>query len=138
MRSPLSRVGVRFGTESIYIEPLQEAEAVRFRALLWAVRHGRPVPPLPGRRRQGRAIPIDPALPASFYAAIGRRVLDGWALRPDRLERLAAALRGRIRGSRFAADAELAAIAGVTLGELRGVILALSALVAVLPCLSHE
>ena len=52
-------------------------------------------------------------------------MLDSWALRPDRLERLAAALRGRIRGSRFAADAELAAIAGVTLGELRGVILAL-------------
>jgi ATP-dependent RNA helicase SUPV3L1/SUV3 len=124
-RRALGRVGVRFGTESIYIEPLLNAETVRFQALLWAVRHGRPVPPLPGARRQGRAIPIDAALPASFYAAIGRRVLDGWALRPDRLERLAAALRGRIRGSRFAADAELAAIAGLALGELRGVILAL-------------
>jgi hypothetical protein len=70
-------------------------------------------------------MPVDPELPASFYAAIGRRVIDGWALRPDRLERFAATLRGRMRGGRFAADAELAAIAGVPLDELRGVVLAL-------------
>ena len=47
---------MRFGTESIYIEPLLNAEAVRFRALLWAVRNGRAVPRLPGAKRQGRAI----------------------------------------------------------------------------------
>ncbi len=124
-RRALGRVGVRFGTESIYIEPLLGIEAVRFRALLWAVRHGRAVPRLPGAKRQGRAIPVDPDMPASFYAAIGRRMIDGWALRPDRLERLAAALRGRMRGGRFTADAELAAIAGVALDELRRVVLAL-------------
>src|SRR5207302_731102 len=42
-RRTLGRVGVRFGTESIYIEPLLGIEAVRFRALIWAVRHGRVV-----------------------------------------------------------------------------------------------
>ena len=49
----------------------------------------------------------------------------GWRLRPDRLERLAAAARRRARSGRFAADAELAANAGVAPGELRGVLLAL-------------
>jgi ATP-dependent RNA helicase SUPV3L1/SUV3 len=116
---------VRFGTESIYLEPLLGIEAVRFRALLWAVRHGRAVPRLSGVKRQGRAMPVDPDMPASFYAAIGRRLLDGWALRPDRLERFTAALRGRMRGGRFAADAELAAVAGVPLDELRRLVLAL-------------
>jgi ATP-dependent RNA helicase SUPV3L1/SUV3 len=124
-RRALGRLGVRFGTETVYVEPLLGSEAARFRALLWAVHHGRAVPPLPGARGRGRAIAADPALPASFYAAIGRRVLDGLALRPDRLERLAAAARSRARAGRFAGDAELAALAGVAPGELRRLLLAL-------------
>jgi ATP-dependent RNA helicase SUPV3L1/SUV3 len=124
-RRALARVGVRFGTESVYLEPLFGAETARFRALLWAVRHARPVPSLPGARRHGRPIAIDPELPPSFYAAIGRRVVGAWALRPDRLERLAAALRQRARGGRFAADRELASIAGVAIGDLRRLVTAL-------------
>jgi ATP-dependent RNA helicase SUPV3L1/SUV3 len=124
-RRALGRLGIRFGRETIYVEPLLGAEAARFRALLWAVRHGCAVPPLPGARHRGKAIAIDPDLPASFYAAIGRRVLGGLALRPDRLERLAASARDRARLGRFAGDGELAAIAGVAPGELRRVLLAL-------------
>ncbi len=124
-RRALGRLGIRFGRETIYVEPLLGIEAVRFRALLWAVRHGHTVPKLPGTRHRGKAIAIDPDLPASFYAAIGRRVLGGLALRPDRLERLAASARGRARLGRFAGDAELAAIAGVTEAELPRVLLAL-------------
>jgi ATP-dependent RNA helicase SUPV3L1/SUV3 len=124
-RRALGRAGVRFGAESIYLEPLLGAETARFRALLWAVRHGRSVPALPGARRLAKPIAVDPDFPASFYAAIGRRVLGGWALRPDRVERLAAALRQRGRGGRFAADGELAAIAGVPIGELRRLVTAL-------------
>jgi ATP-dependent RNA helicase SUPV3L1/SUV3 len=124
-RRALARLGIRFGRETIYVEPLLGAEAVRFRALLWAVRHGRAVPPLPGARNRGKAIAVEPHLPTSFYAAIGRRVLDGLALRPDRLERLAAAARSRARTGRFVGDAELAALAGVAPGDLRRVLLAL-------------
>jgi hypothetical protein len=116
---------VRFGTESIYAEPLLGAETARFRALLWAVRHGRTAPAVPGGRRPGRTIAVDPDLPPSFYAAIGRRVIGGWAFRADRLERLATALRQRARDGRFAADPGLAAIAGVAIGELRRVVTAL-------------
>ena len=124
-RRSLGRVGMRFGAESIYAEPLLGAETARFRALLWAVRHSRAVPPLPGARHRGKAIMVDPDLPASFYAAIGRRVLGGWALRPDRLERLAAVLRERARAGRFVADGELASLAGVAIGELRRIVTAL-------------
>src|SRR6185503_14722856 len=94
-RRALGRLGIRFGALTIYVEPLLGAETARFRALLWAIRHGRAVPPLPGPRHRGKAITVDPDLPQSYYAAIGRRVLDGLALRPDRLERLAAAARDR-------------------------------------------
>src|ERR1700720_2057339 len=44
-RKALSRLGVRFGTESVYMEPLLRADAVRFQALLWAVHYGRTSPP---------------------------------------------------------------------------------------------
>ena len=93
-RAALGRHGVRFGTEMVYVEPLLRPEALRFRALLWAVRHGRDDPGAAARRdaspRQSRSIR---QLPASFYAALGFFVADGLALRADRLERLAAAAR---------------------------------------------
>jgi len=118
-RTALSRLGVRFGIESIYFEPLLRADAVRFRALLWAIRHGRAVPPLPAARRLAKAIEIDPALPPSFYAAIGFCALEGLALRSDRLERLATAARRLARRGPFAAGTELAAITGVGPPALR-------------------
>jgi ATP-dependent RNA helicase SUPV3L1/SUV3 len=124
-RRALARVGVRFGVESVYLEPLLGVESVRFRALLWAVRQGRLLPPLPGARALGRALAVDPALPASFYAALGRRVVEGLAVRPDRLERLSAGARQRGRAGPFAADAELASLAGVALGDLERLLMGL-------------
>ena len=124
-RMALSRLGLRFGTESIYFEPMQRTDTARFRALLWAVQHGRPGPPLLSKRYLTKVIEIDPTLPASFYAAIGLRVLSGLALRPDRLERLAAAARRLARFGAFAADDELAAILGVERPALRRLLAAL-------------
>ena len=124
-RRALARVGLRFGTETIYVEPLLGSDSARFRALLWAVWHGRAVPPLPGARNRGRAIAVDPELPVSFYTAIGRRVLGASAVRPDRLERLAGAARSRARNGQFVADAELAALVGAAPEALRGLLLGL-------------
>ena len=118
-RIALSRLGLRFGTESVYFEPMQRTDTVRFRAVLWAVQHGRPGPPLLSKRYLTKVIEIDPALPVSFYAAIGLRVLNGLALRPERLERLAAAARRLARVGAFSADDELAAIFGVERAALR-------------------
>jgi ATP-dependent RNA helicase SUPV3L1/SUV3 len=124
-RRALARVGVRFGTETVYVEPLLGPDSVRFRALLWAAAHNQTPPRVPGGRRPGRAIAVDPDIPLSFYAAIGRRVVAGQALRPDRLEKLAATARARARAGAFAADAELAALGGLAPDALRRVLLAL-------------
>jgi len=124
-RKALGRVGVRFGTESIYVEPLLRAETMRFQALLWATRRGRPVPALPSARRIAKPNVIDPELPASFYAAIGLRVVAGVALRPDRLERIAAAARRLARQGPFSPGPELAAVAGVEPASLRCLLAAL-------------
>ncbi len=124
-RAALSRHGVRFGTEFVYVEPLLRPEALRFRALLWAVRQGRATPVLPSARRLAKAIDTDPALPASFYAALGFFVAGGLALRADRLERLAATARRLSRAGAFTADARLAALAGIEPGVLRRLLTAL-------------
>jgi ATP-dependent RNA helicase SUPV3L1/SUV3 len=124
-RRALSRAGVRFGTESLYLETLLTPQSVRFRALLWAVRHGRNVPPLPGTRGLGKAFALDPELPPSFYAALGRLAIGGIALRPDQLERFAATARELARAGAFTASAQLAARGGVSLGDLRRVLLGL-------------
>jgi ATP-dependent RNA helicase SUPV3L1/SUV3 len=124
-RRALARLGVRFGTETVYVESLLGPDSVRFRALLWAISHDRTPPKLPGGRRPGRAIAVDPDIPLSSYAAIGRRIVAGLALRPDRLEKLAAAARNRARAGAFAADEELAALGGIAPDALRGVLLAL-------------
>jgi ATP-dependent RNA helicase SUPV3L1/SUV3 len=124
-RAALSRSGVRFGTETIYVEPLLRPDALRFRALLWAIRNGRETPSLPSARRLAKAIDVDPALPASFYPALGFFVADGLALRADRLERLAATARRFARNGPFTADARLAAVAGVEPGVLRRLLTAL-------------
>jgi ATP-dependent RNA helicase SUPV3L1/SUV3 len=125
-RIALSRLGLRFGTESVYFEPMQRTDIARFRALLWAVQHGRPVPPpLLSKRYLTKVIEIDPALPTSFYAAIGLRVLSGLALRPDRLERVVAAARRLARLGAFSADDKLAAVSGVERPALRRLLAAL-------------
>jgi ATP-dependent RNA helicase SUPV3L1/SUV3 len=124
-RAALSRAGVRFGTETIYVDSLLGADTVRFRALLWAVRHGQGVPALPGARRLARAITTNPSAPAAFYAAIGYVVAGGLALRADRLERLAARARQLSRAGPFVADRGLAAIAGIEGDGLRRWLMAL-------------
>jgi ATP-dependent RNA helicase SUPV3L1/SUV3 len=124
-RIALSRLGLRFGTESIYFEPMQRTDAVRFRALLWTVLYGRPGPTRLSKRFLAKVIEIDSALPASFYGAIGLRVLKGLALRPDRLERLASAARRLSRSGPFAAGDELAALLNVEQPVLRRLLTAL-------------
>src|SRR5260370_20557765 len=130
-RSWLGGLGVGLGTESIYFDPLLRADTMRFRALLWAVRKARPVPPLPSARRLAKPLEIDPVLPPSFYSAIGLRVLGGFALRPDRLERLAAAARRLARQGPFSAGVELAAIARVEPAGLRRLLSALAYLAVI-------
>jgi ATP-dependent RNA helicase SUPV3L1/SUV3 len=123
-RAALSQIGLRFGIESIYFEPLLRVDTMRFRGLLWAVRENRPGQRLPPTRRLAKVVEIDPTLPTSFYTTAGLRVLGRLALRPDRLEKLAAATRRLARHGPFPAS-ELVAISGINRQHLRGLLAAL-------------
>jgi ATP-dependent RNA helicase SUPV3L1/SUV3 len=123
-RKALAALGVRLGTETVYVEALLKPAAVALRALLWSVHRGArlppPVPP-PGRI----SLPPDTEAPKSFYTAIGYRVLGPRALRADRVERLAAAVRRLARQGPFAPTPDLASLAGCPKEELPGILAAL-------------
>jgi ATP-dependent RNA helicase SUPV3L1/SUV3 len=122
-RKALARLGVRLGTESIYIEALLKPRAAALRALLWAVWRQLPVPSVPGTG--GKAEPRDPAVPEEGYAAMGWRVLGPQVLRADRVERLAAAARRLARQGPFRPTPALAQQAGCSVDALAQILPAL-------------
>ena len=120
-RKALARLGVRFGTESVYIEAVLKPQAAGLRALLWAVWNDASTPVVPGAVTQAR----DPAVSEAAYAAVGYRVLGTHVLRIDRVERLAAAARRLARQGPFGATPALAALAGCAVETLAAVLAAL-------------
>jgi ATP-dependent RNA helicase SUPV3L1/SUV3 len=117
-RKALARLGVRLGTESVYFDALLRSKAAALKGLLWAVRNGCTVPPLPNNTAALR----DPAVPDAAYAAMAYRVLGPRVVRDDRLERLAVAVRRAARHGPFAPSQELAALAGCAPGDLAAVL----------------
>ncbi len=121
----LARLGVRFGTETTYLDPLLKPAAIAMRGLLWAVFKKMPLPvkqPPAGRLSVERSLIGDPGLgQAMGYPLVGPR-----AIRADRLEALAARLRAKVRGEKkFLLEPELARLIGCTIGELAEVVIAL-------------
>ncbi|RAU21770.1 disulfide oxidoreductase [Paramagnetospirillum kuznetsovii] len=108
-RAALTRLGVRFGTESLFLPALLKPSAQVLRALLWSVAHGAAPMAPPGARP---AVPADAPRPVGFYEAVGYRVVRGVAVRLDILERFAAEARARAR----AGEAEPSPLMGSLLG----------------------
>jgi len=87
-RQQLGRLGIRFGTESVFLPALVKPAAQKLRALLWCVHHGREPAEPPG----GRAMaPV--RLAPGFYEGVGYRVVGANAVRVDIWERFAAEAR---------------------------------------------
>lgn len=101
-RKALARLGLRFGTESVFVPALLKAAPQRLRAQLWAARRNAVPPPLPEGRMSLR--PLD-AVETGFYEAVGYRVLGGVAVRVDVLERFAAEIRRVLRDRESKAEA---------------------------------
>ncbi|HYM03128.1 MAG TPA: helicase-related protein [Stellaceae bacterium] len=120
-RKALAKLGLRFGTESVYYEALLKPRVAALRALLWGIWHGEPAPAVPAGSSEKRQASIAEAA----YDAVGYRVLGPRVLRLDRVERMAAALRKLARQGPFAATPSLAALAGCAVEDLARVVPAL-------------
>ena len=99
-RTPLRRLGVRFGAFSIFLPALVKPAAARLKALLWAVHQGiTEIPPPPPAGLT--SLPSDPAVPAGFYEAAGFRLCGPRAVRIDMLERLGDIIRSKGQGGQM-------------------------------------
>ncbi len=121
-RKALARLGVRLGVETVYLKALLKPAPLRLRALLWAAGQGEAPPLLPGAGDE--TLPASDA-PAGFWAVAGYHVTGARALRADRAETLALALRKRARQGGFQATAELTALAGCDGAAFESVVRAL-------------
>jgi ATP-dependent RNA helicase SUPV3L1/SUV3 len=120
-RKALAKLGVRFGTESVYIEALLKPRPTALKALLWSLWTGASPPSVPGEAAALR----DAAISDEGYRAMGYRVLGPRVLRVDRVERLAALARRLTRQGPFGATPQLAAAAGCPVDALAAVLPAL-------------
>ncbi len=111
-RKTLARVGIRLGTESLYVPELLKPRAVRLRSQLWSAAAGRlpeEGPPPEGRVQVVRA----EATPPAYDLALGYARLGGRAVRVDMVERLAALVRRAAKDGPFAITPEMLSLAGV-------------------------
>jgi ATP-dependent RNA helicase SUPV3L1/SUV3 len=116
-RIQLTRFGLRIGPLVVQVTGLGSPEAVRLRAVLWAVYHahdGVPPIPLPG------TVSITPTLdwPDGYFEAIGFVRSGMGFIRVDRLERLALMARKRSAQGPFAVTPEMARLVGCKPHEL--------------------
>jgi ATP-dependent RNA helicase SUPV3L1/SUV3 len=121
-RRRLTRLGLRFGRLSIFIQDLLRPGAIEARARLLRLQGEGPLElPPPGRTvlRAGEA----DALTADVARRMGFVAFAGFLVRQDVVERLAAGIRARGQaGASFPLPVELAAEAGLTRGELETVL----------------
>ena len=121
-RRELGRLGVTLGRLAVFLPALHNAEAMRLRARLFAVRHALRSHDGP----QGAPSTLDdPARPAAFFLACSYYPAGPRAIRLDRLERGAALLARLSRGGPFVPPRELAAVLGCRDDEVPAVLSAL-------------
>jgi ATP-dependent RNA helicase SUPV3L1/SUV3 len=120
-RKALARLGVRLGTETVYLDGMLKREAMAVAALLWAVQRRAVPPSLPG----GVAAPRDAAIADDAYRAIGYRVLGPRILRVDKVEALAAAARRLARSGAFGVTPELLGLASASRHDLAAMLTSL-------------
>jgi ATP-dependent RNA helicase SUPV3L1/SUV3 len=121
-RRVLSRLGVNLGRFAVFLPALQDPEAMRLRARLFAVRHGLAAATGPDG---SPSVPNDLARPLGFYTACGYLPLGPRAVRLDRLERAAALVSRLSRTGPFVPPKELAQVLGCRPGELAAILSAM-------------
>ncbi|HEY1723680.1 MAG TPA: helicase-related protein [Magnetospirillaceae bacterium] len=122
-RKTLAKLGVRLGTESIFLPSLLKPAAQRWRGLLWAAAQNITLSLAPpnGRVMMTAEAGASPA----YYEAIGYRALGERMIRLDMLERFAFEARTLARQGPFAPPGNLGALLGATAAEAGTILLAL-------------
>ena len=114
-RRALSRLGVTVGRLAVFVPALQDRDAVRLRARLYAVGHDQPASEPPDG---APSVPNDAARPPAFYLACGYLPLGPRAVRLDRAEHAAAVASRLSRNGPFIPSPDLPGILGCAAAAL--------------------
>jgi ATP-dependent RNA helicase SUPV3L1/SUV3 len=120
-RRQLSRLGVTFGRQGVFLAALLRPEAIRVRVVLAGARYGAPKGPLPDG---GPSRPAS-SLGDAFEAACGYLPAGPRLIRADLLDRFAADMARAAAGGPFRPDPASAGRLGCPLEEVAGVLRAL-------------
>ena len=103
--------GVHIGFDSVFMSRLLKPKAMRMRALLWGAFHqtNNHTPPAAGQVSAVR----DQAVPDTFYAAIGYRVVHDRVVRVDILDRVSLGLMRLSRNGPFELPRAFTAMLGM-------------------------
>ena len=118
----LSKAGLRFGVEYLYMPELLKPGAVKLRALLWGVMNNtyyKDALPDDGRV----AYTPREVAPSEWYNQIGYSKLGDRVMRVDMVERLLALIRIAARGGSFKITEEMLSIAGASKDQLLKVLI---------------
>lgn len=125
MRHLLRRKNIRLGPVFVFQPELNKPAAVRLRALLWSLYHGKELPaPVPADGIVSQAINPQSA-DKDFYRVIGYPVYGPRAVRIDMLDRVITAVYDSAQGGKFRARHEMAEWLGCPIEDLYGVLIAL-------------
>lgn len=125
MRKILREKGIRLGPILVFMPALNKPAAVRLRALLWSLDHGKDLP---------AAVPhdgivstaVDPEkIDPGFYQAIGYPVYGPRAIRIDMLDRVICAVYDGAKEGKFQAKHEMAEWLGSSIEDLYAVLTAM-------------
>jgi ATP-dependent RNA helicase SUPV3L1/SUV3 len=121
-RKTLARLEVVLGRESVFVSSVLSPAALARRALLYAVRHARPMLALEWTRPSAAR---DPQIPTDSYLASGFVPVASRAVRADRLERSLALAYRHASGGSFAPGPDLASMLGCRVRDVATLLLAL-------------
>jgi ATP-dependent RNA helicase SUPV3L1/SUV3 len=123
-RRQLRALGVRIGRDMAFLPALLKPDAVRWRALLWALHANRAgLPDLPPAGRV--SVPATKNFEPDFLEACGYRILGPLAVRIDMAERLTSKAWLLAKSGPFKPTVELTSMIGAGNTELPGVLAAL-------------
>ena len=120
-KKALSKAGLRFGVEYLYIPELLKPAAVRLRALLWGVFNN---------TYYNNSLPDDgrvafspkESAPQQWYNLIGYSKLGDRVMRVDMVERLSAIIRTSARDGSFKISEEMLSIAGASKDQMANIL----------------
>ena len=116
----IAKLGLRIGTDIIYLPNMLKPKAISLRSILWSVYNNLSAKVLPEPGRVNVSMDLD--ISNDFYKSIGFYPFKTIAIRVDILERLKAIIRNEAKENKFQINEAMLSIAGVNKEQMEEIL----------------